>query len=191
MSKLYLSDRFICLMMSLLLMTTLSSISTGLEAAEISRQTMLSQPEKIPGWISSKKIGYDDIPNPHWKSKDCITCHRKTPRGESLFLRGKSIDSLCEYCHVGKFDHRYIHPSGIALGSLMHKITPESFADNLDQKGRITCATCHDIKAQCLSSRRSEERINPLFLRDGPYRLRSEICYKCHDISGYQRRNAH
>ena len=73
----------------------------------------------------------------------------------------------------------------------MSKRLPKEFADNLDARKRVTCATCHEIEAQCLKNRRSERQINPLFLRDGPYRVRSEICYKCHDISGYQRRNAH
>jgi hypothetical protein len=172
------------------IVATFSSPMT-LHAAEISRQIMLSQPEKIPDWIAANSIGFEDIPNPHWNSKDCTTCHRNTPKGKSLFLRGKSIDALCEYCHSGKYDHSYIHPSGIPLGNTMRKQSAKGFTNKLDARGRLTCVTCHEIKAQCLSTRRSEQRINPLFLRDGPYRVRSEICYKCHDIRGYQRRNAH
>jgi hypothetical protein len=73
----------------------------------------------------------------------------------------------------------------------MRKNTNNNFLKSLDPKGNITCATCHDIKAQCLSARKTEQRLNPLFLRNGPYRVRSEICYKCHDINAYPRRNAH
>lgn len=160
-------------------------------AAGISRQQMLSQPEKIPAWLEKKQIRFDQIPNPHWKNNECIGCHRKNPTGKILNLRGNSIDELCEYCHRGRFDHTYIHPTAIPLATAMRKRLPKSFSVNLDSKQRLSCATCHEIEAQCLSNRRNEQQINPLFLRDGPYRGRTEICYKCHDKSGYQRRNAH
>ncbi len=32
---------------------------------------------------------------------------------------------------------------------------------------------------------------NPMFFRSGPYRARTDLCYKCHEYQGYQRRNAH
>ena len=187
--SLYLSVRYLFVLS--MIMTAMIVINAPLYAGSISRQAMLKQPDKIPGWITDKKIKYSDIPNPHWNTKDCATCHRNTPKGKSLFLRAQSIDSLCENCHSGKFDHSYIHPSGIPLSTAMRRNTANDFMNSLDAKGRITCVTCHDIKAQCLATRNSEQRINPLFLRDGPYRVRSEICYKCHDIGDYPRRNAH
>jgi hypothetical protein len=177
--------------MPVLVMAVMMGFSMTLHAGEISRRAMLNQPDKIVSWIESKKIGFEDIPNPHWNNEDCTTCHRNTPKGKSLFLRGKDIDSLCEYCHTGKYDHSYIHPSDISLGAPMRNKAAKGFLNNLNASGRVTCVTCHDIKAQCHSERRNEKRVNPLFLRGGPYRARSEICYQCHDISGYQRRNAH
>ncbi|MEN8130706.1 MAG: hypothetical protein ABFS45_11040 [Pseudomonadota bacterium] len=160
-------------------------------AGEIGRQQMLGQPEKISGWIVKKQLRFEQIPNPHWNNNDCIACHRKTPVGAKLHLRGKSIDELCEYCHSGVFDHSYIHPTSVPLKGDMRKRLPTEFADNLDAKKRLSCATCHEIEAQCLTKRRNEQRINPLFFRSGPYRGRTELCFKCHDESGYQRRNAH
>ena len=160
-------------------------------AAEISRQQMLRQPEKISAWIAKQQLRFEQIPNPHWNRNDCKTCHRKTPVGAKLHLRGKSIDELCEYCHSGVFDHSYIHPNAVPLVGDMHKRIPKGFSDNLDAKKRVSCATCHEIEMQCLKERRNEKQINPMFFRDGPYRVRSDLCYKCHDISAYQRRNAH
>jgi len=163
----------------------------ALDAAGMSRNALLNAPEKIPGLIADRKIRYEEIPNPHWNTQDCATCHRSTPRGKSLNLRGKSIDALCGYCHIGKYDHTYIHPSDIPLPKAMRNRLGKAFKDSLAADGKVTCAICHDIKAQCLSSRMNEKRINPLFMRGGPYRVRSEVCYQCHDISGYPRRNAH
>jgi hypothetical protein len=160
-------------------------------AAEISRQQMLGQPEKISGWIAKKQLRFEQIPNPHWNNNDCIVCHRKTPVVAKLHLRGKSIDELCEYCHSGVFDHSYIHPNAVALKGDMRKRIPKEFADNLDANKKVSCATCHEMEAQCLPERRNEQRINPMFFRNGPYRGRTELCFKCHDESGYQRRNAH
>jgi hypothetical protein len=183
--------RIIWLSVLCLLLGGLSTVNNQLLAAELSRQQMLRTPDKIPEWIAQKKINYAQIPNPHWNNNDCMGCHRNTPVGRQLYLRGKSIDELCEYCHSGKFDHSYIHPSGVSLNADMRKRIPKEFAANLDPGKRVTCATCHEIEAQCLAKRRNERQINPLFLRNGPYRGRTEICYKCHDNSGYQRRNAH
>lgn len=162
-----------------------------LQAAEITQKQMLSQPEKIPDWIAKKKIQFKQIPNPHWKNNDCTACHRKIPTGKNLHLRGKSVDQLCEYCHSGEFDHSYIHPNAVPLPVDMQKRIPKGFSDHLDTKKRVSCDTCHEIEMQCLKNRRNEQQINPMFFREGPYKIRSDLCYKCHDVSAYQRKNAH
>lgn len=167
------------------------TVNGQLLAASIGQKQMLQHPENIPDWISKKQIRFEQIPNPHWDDKSCVACHTKQPVGAKLFLRGKNIDESCEYCHSGEFDHSYIHPNGIPLPTDMQKRTPKEFMDNLDSKKNVSCATCHEIEMQCLKERRSAKRMNPMFFRGGPYKARTDICYQCHDINAYPRRNAH
>jgi predicted CXXCH cytochrome family protein len=152
---------------------------------------MLSQPQMIPEWIKQKRIDKNQIPNPHWNKNDCSVCHKSIPQGKRLNLVTDDIEQLCSYCHSGEFDHSYIHPSGIPIGRLEISRIPEEFLGSMENHKLVTCKTCHDIKAQCLTERFSEKSVNSLFIRNGPYRLRTELCYKCHDESAYQRKNAH
>lgn len=160
-------------------------------SAEISRDQMLSHPEQIQAWIGKKQISYEQIPNPHWNDEGCTACHSKQPAANKLFLRGKSTDELCEFCHSGAFDHSYIHPNGIELTTDMQQRIAKDFAGHLGVGKRLECTTCHEVVKQCLRERRSEKRINSAFLRGAPYQTRSGLCYQCHDINGYQRLNAH
>ncbi len=166
-------------------------LSGHTESFAINQQTMLKEPEKIPQWISQNLIQFEQVPNPHWDDKKCIACHKAKPAGSMLHLRGRSIDELCEYCHSGVFDHSYIHPNGVAVSSDMLKRAPKEFKKKLDKGNKLSCTTCHEVEMQCLKEQRSLKRINPMFFRDGPYKARTDICYKCHDVNAYQRRNAH
>ncbi len=157
----------------------------------VSPQQMLSQPEKISEWLKKGQIKTSQIPNPHWKDGSCKACHSKTPVGANLNLRNNDITGLCNACHSGTYNHNYVHPAdAIVSDPEMKQRMPAEFKNTL-KKGRLSCATCHDIAAQCLQSRRSEEPLNPLFFRDASYKDRTSLCYKCHDQSKYKRLNAH
>ncbi|MBI4709712.1 MAG: hypothetical protein HY759_01170 [Nitrospirae bacterium] len=54
----------------------------------------------------------------------------------------------------------------------------------------MTCVTCHDIYLQCQDNQRLK-LINKKFLRDAPYRKRTELCIKCHDEKKYKMLNPH
>jgi hypothetical protein len=43
----------------------------------------------------------------------------------------------------------------------------------------------------CLPERAGERGLNPRFFREGPYRDRSALCYRCHDPAQYARLNPH
>lgn len=157
----------------------------------VSVQQMLSQPEKIPGWLKNGQINIDQIPNPHWQDGSCKACHSQTPVGANLNLRNKDITGLCNACHSGTYDHNYVHPSGVSIKDAgKRRRMPEEFKNSL-AKGLLTCATCHDVAAQCLQDRRYEKALNPKFFREGPYKDRTGLCYKCHDQIKYKRLNAH
>ncbi len=170
----------------LLFCTSVTVVGQG-----VSTQQMLSQPEKISEWLKQGQVRTNQIPNPHWKDGSCKACHLKNPAGANLNLRNQDITGLCNACHSGTYNHNYVHPSGVAIKDAgKRKRMPEEFKNNLTS-GRLTCATCHDVTAQCLQSRRSEEALNPLFFRQGPYKDRTGLCYKCHDQTKYKRLNAH
>jgi len=161
------------------------------QRTDITAQQMLTQPEKIPAWLKEGRIKANQIPDPHWKQDRCQACHSRKPTGKQLYLRNKDTNSLCNTCHSGEFDHSYIHPSEVRVKDAgMRKRMPKDFKDHL-KAGRLSCATCHDITAQCLPNRRSEKRQNPRFFRHGPYKDRTALCYQCHDQTKYRRLNAH
>jgi predicted CXXCH cytochrome family protein len=177
----------------LLLLACGSSLSATPAAGKLppSADRILSQPENIQSWLQNDVIRTSQIPDPHWNDRGCIACHSSTPASSSLHLRSTSTNELCNQCHSGKFDHNYIHPSNVKVSDTrMLKRMPKEFRSNLN-KGRLSCATCHDISAQCLPERRKEKAGNPRFFRLGPYRNRTDLCYLCHDSSKYQRLNAH
>ena len=55
----------------------------------------------------------------------------------------------------------------------------------------MTCTTCHDLRISCLD-KKDAELTNPLFFRGGFYgKVRTDICYECHDRKQFQRLNPH
>ncbi|MCK4707862.1 MAG: hypothetical protein KAU21_04535, partial [Gammaproteobacteria bacterium] len=79
-----------------------------------------------------------------------------------------------------------IKPSANKLASMK----PEMKKLIRENKGKITCSTCHDISLQCkLESRQKHE--NTRFFRNGPYKRRYDLCNKCHADESYKRFNPH
>jgi len=155
-------------------------------------QKLLNNPQQIPGLIRGKKISPEQIPDPHWRVDGCLACHKHIPDKKGLHLRHKNIDQTCNTCHSIVSNHDYIHPSGVVLKKTMQKHMSAGFRKAVKQsKGKVVCTTCHDLPMQCKSERQKERGLNPLFLRNGPYKARSSICYQCHDVSAYQRLNPH
>ena len=125
----------------------------------------------------------------HYSAKYCTECHVSVPRkGSHLQLRyDGNYQQLCR-CHYSS-SQNYIHPVDIAPSENLKDRIPATFPL---KKGNVTCATCHDIVAQCQDNQ--TERIfikEQKFLRDAPYDSLMAICYKCHNKADYQKYNPH
>ena len=130
--------------------------------------------------------------NPHWQNDGCSACHKGKPTRKNLKLHTTDINSLCNSCHESVSQHSYIHPFGMTPSKNIMKNMPRSFSKAVKRgKGKLTCITCHDLPMTCLDKNKSKQGLNPLFFREGPYKTRTELCYRCHDKSKYQRLNPH
>ncbi len=150
---------------------------------------------KIKAWVQQGKIEKQNIPNPHWNLNACIACHKTKASRKNLHLGSKGVNATCNNCHKVLADNTHMHPLATAVPETMVARMPKDFSKTLLQKNKteksLRCSTCHDIVAQCIETRFVDEKINPQFLRGGPYRARTELCYQCHDRKAYQRLNSH
>ncbi len=135
-----------------------------------------AHPAKQPEPLSSET-------NIHFTGRYCSQCHQDNPaKGRRVRLKyGGDTNLLCR-CHVNT-QNAYWHPVGID--------PPQNgnvkIADDLPLfKGRLSCFTCHDMFRQC---RKRSVRISTL--RGGPYKARSEFCFKCHDRNDYDPLDPH
>ncbi len=163
---------------------------TTIEAKESMKVLSGSQQHK------TQQIGklYND---PHWQKDGCLACHKEKPKKNNLKrnnlkLHTTDINKLCNECHSIISEHKYIHPFGMIPPKRIKKNMPASFSKALKRGGgKLTCITCHDLPMTCLPEGKSKKGLNPLFFRGGPYRKRTELCYRCHDKSKYKRLNPH
>lgn len=182
-----------------LTLTLLLVLPMIVEAAEEMQKTTLpdekrlfTQVQEIPEMLENQQLTARQIPNPHWRADGCPACHAASATKTLPRLRDKDIDRLCNVCHDALSSHSYIHPVAMPLPGEMARRAPQSFQDSIKRAGgKVTCITCHDLPAQCLPRRAQERKINPFFFRDGPYRDRTELCYRCHDDKAYARLNPH
>jgi hypothetical protein len=165
---------------------TMSAVPT------MSEQQLLSAPQRIPKLVAEGTLKLEQVPNPHWRRDACQACHTGTPTRASLKLRDADINHLCNNCHAALSDHGAIHPTGMPVPASMRPRLSKSFQQAVTRaRGTITCITCHDLPMTCVAERARERGLNPRFFRDGPYRDRTELCYRCHDPAAYTRLNPH
>ncbi len=159
----------------------------------VSERKLLDEPQLIPGLLARRAIEPKQVPNPHWRADACRACHgTAAPTPKNLALRDRDVNRLCNTCHETISNHSYIHPVAVAVGKEMAARMPASFRDALRRDGgQMTCSTCHDIPMQCLPKRAREKGLNPLFFRGGPFRARTDLCFRCHDARAYERLNPH
>lgn len=132
------------------------------------------------------------IQNPHWQPAGCSACHNGKPTRKNLKLHVADINALCNSCHTTISNHSYIHPFGMTPSKTIMKNMPASFSSAVKRgDGKLTCITCHDLTKSCLAENASQKGLNPLFFRDGPFKTRTEICYRCHEKNKYTRLNPH
>jgi len=135
--------------------------------------------------------------NPHWQKDACLACHKEKPKKtnlkkSNLKLHTADINKLCNSCHTTISKHDYIHPFGMIPSKKIKKNMPGTFYKAVKRGGgKLTCITCHDLSLTCLPEKKSKQGLNPLFFREGPYKTRTELCYRCHDKTKYKRLNPH
>lgn len=157
-----------------------------------SEASLFNSPQKIPKLVAEGALTLAQVPNPHWRRDACQACHSGTPARGNLKLRDADINRMCNTCHKALSDHSFIHPTGMAVPKSMQARMSKSFAQAVQRgRGTITCITCHNLPLTCRMEHKNEKDLNPRFFRDGPYRDRSELCYRCHDPKQYQRLNPH
>ncbi len=79
------------------------------------------------------------------------------------------------------------HPVAVAIPESM--TLPDGM--RADDKGRLTCATCHGIE-DLEDKRREDIDVEAEdFLRGGPWKKLDAFCFQCHDEKPYQRLNIH
>ncbi len=104
-----------------------------------------------------------------------------------VFLSGLLLMPLA---HALELSSRH-HPVGVRVPEAMK--LPKDM--KTDDRGRLTCDTCHGIEN--LEDRRREDideirrRHADKFLRGGPWKKLDDFCFQCHDHKPYERLNIH
>lgn len=130
--------------------------------------------------------------DPHWDPAQCKACHTAARPGKGKArLRGQDASGLCLDCHEDREAHVMIHPDGPVPSPRLARHLADGFDERRLGSRRLSCTACHAPRLQCDPARKAERGLNPAFLRGGPYRFRTEFCYRCHDRKAYQRLNAH
>jgi hypothetical protein len=129
-----------------------------------------------------------DTTNIHYDGRYCLECHQEIPLPQSDDLSLKyngDFRYLCS-CHT---KDRQMHPHPVNDRPSGKVKIAEGFPL---QEEKLACITCHDIVSQCEDN--LEKKIvqqGQAFLRGAPYKTRSEICFRCHDSSRYQKYDPH
>jgi hypothetical protein len=144
------------------------------------------EPQEPEAEISSRLSNTTDI---HFSAKYCTECHVEVPpkKGPKFLKYGGDYKRLCR-CHYDASGN-YVHPVDLKPSAYMAPRIPRSLPL---QDGKVTCDTCHDIFVQCHD--KPNEKIflkENDFLRGAPYQNRTELCFKCHDVTQYRKYNPH
>lgn len=121
--------------------------------------------------------------NLHYTGKYCGQCHEGVPvaGGNKRLKYGGDLNQLCR-CHT-RSNRNYIHPVGIRPSREKRARMPADFPLS---NGKLSCATCHDIYAQCQKS-----SLRKSSLRGAPYPRRTDFCFKCHNKQNYRILDVH
>jgi predicted CXXCH cytochrome family protein len=154
-------------------------------------QTVLS----IPRMVASEKLNKFGIIDPHWDRAQCGICHNGIPTKNNLKLHIRDINKLCESCHQFVPLNLLNHPVNLKPKRKMLKRMPIEYKKTLNsklaKKGTMSCLTCHDVVMQCTPSKFVHQGRNREFFRLGPFRSRTDMCFKCHNKNNFKRFNPH
>jgi hypothetical protein len=123
-----------------------------------------------------KTITVEGVPDPHGDPGGCTECHAAGSDG----VQAQDIPdtAACTRCHPDTNFH------SIGSPPVMVTVPPEL----LLEEGRLACVTCHDEPA-CDGSARDAR--GPDHFRGGPYPSSLDLCFRCHERSGYLRTDPH
>jgi hypothetical protein len=159
------------------------------------RRSRLQTVLNIPRMVTSDELSKYAIVDPHWEKKRCGTCHNGSPTKNNLKLHIRDINKLCETCHQFIPVNLLNHPVNLKPNSAMRKRMPPEYRQTLNsklaRKGTMSCLTCHDVIMQCTPSKFYNQGRNREFFRLGPFRSRTEQCFKCHGKGNFKRFNPH
>jgi hypothetical protein len=145
-----------------------------------------AQGEDMPDFMFTDKDLTHSV-DIHYTGKYCTECHGEKPlKGGDINLKfSEDFNQLCR-CH-GYTSSSYIHPVDIEPSEEKKAKIPEKLPlkDNM-----LRCTTCHDIYKQCQLDP-GAKKSNPFFLRGAPYARRTDLCFKCHDETKYQKLDPH
>ena len=176
-----------------LLMLSLPAVLAKNAVSSEGDDQLLKYPEKIPALLDQNEITEKQIPNPHWRTEGCVSCHAGKASRANKNLRTGNINNLCNSCHKTNESHSIIHPVGVLPSKKMLSRMPEDFREVIKRSnGKINCLTCHDVVQACGTDRENSHLVNPRFFRGEDYREdRTRLCFNCHDDGQYKRLNPH
>lgn len=117
------------------------------------------------------------VPNPHWRSDGCTTCHAESA-GAPRAIPINRVDALCVNCHDGRKSVADPHPIGrLARGP---DITHPQDWPLVGE--RLSCVTCHEFSQHCTAGA-ARPRENPHFLRGLDPARPQAFCANCHTAS--------
>lgn len=97
----------------------------------------------------------------------CLDCHVTLPLKQKVLSFNQEIKAVCAKCHKETCGQDGHHPVDVRPSM---EIPPDMF---LDEKGMLTCITCHSFHAGW----GKYEQSRPNFLRRPPGRT---FCFYCH-----------
>lgn len=168
----------------------LAMVLVATAAEPVPEAELLRQPERVQQLLAQGELEPDEIPNPHWRADGCPACHDGEPAAATV--RDADANRLCNTCHETASVAAYIHAVGMTPPADFVQRMPEDFRQAIARQGNtVTCLSCHDLPMQCKQERARERGMNPRFFRGGPYAVRTELCFRCHDRQQYERFNPH
>ena len=155
---------------------------------DIAPLDQIDQQRPVQQRLKGESGAVTDDTNVHYTGKYCMVCHEQTPQNGNKFLKyEEDYKQLCR-CHY-RTAARDKHPSDVEPPKEFKKRMPKDFPL---QKGKMACITCHDVFAQCRDSKTKDVFAGgPNFLRGGPYKKLTTLCYKCHDKTKFKKFNPH
>ncbi|MFV2059059.1 MAG: hypothetical protein ACC653_00165 [Gammaproteobacteria bacterium] len=173
--------------------TTVKSKSTS--AADARRRARIQTVLTIPRQIATDELNKYAIVDPHWDKSQCGTCHNGAPTKSNLKLHIRDVNKLCDSCHQFIPVNLLNHPVNLKPSKGMLRRMPPAYkktlSSKLARKGTMSCLTCHDVILQCTPAKFFNRGRNREFFRLGPFRSRTELCFKCHNKKNFKRFNPH